>query len=310
MTCIYRIAEGLKLEARRLVSRCVKSSDRVLILGYSGWFGSSASELLARTGAQILGSNSKGLKMITDGPKHVYADMFQGCKEFEPTIVIDSAFLTREKIQVLGTEAYISINRTLMQQSLEISDLNSVERFIGISSGAAKEPLNSDRAALLEDPYGALKSEYEYLLMTSDLRVKESTVLLRAWSMSGPHVRNPELFAFFDLIKQSKSQIMRIRSDAHVYRRYSDVEDLLAVGLASTTGGSIVDSGGELVEIGELAKIIREVLGSTAKIYREVSSSEDDHYYSDGDIWIEEASRVGLSPKALREQIAYSAKRF
>lgn len=298
------------MEAHKLVSKCVKSSDRVLILGYNGWFGSSASELLARTGAQILGSNSKGLKMISDGPKHVFASTFQGCKEFEPTIVIDSAFLTREKIQVLGTEAYISMNKTLMQQGLEISELNSVERFIGISSGAAKGPLNSTPAALLEDPYGALKSEYEYLLMTSDLRVRERSVLLRAWSMSGPHVRNPELFALFDLIKQSKSRIMRIRSNAHVYRRYSDVEDLLTVGLASMTGGSTVESGGELVEIGELARIIREVLGSTAEIHREVTSSEDDRYYSDGNTWTQAASRVGLSPKTLREQIAYSAKRF
>jgi nucleoside-diphosphate-sugar epimerase len=298
------------LEAHKLVSRCVKSSDRVLILGYSGWFGSSASELLVRTGAQILGSNSKGLKMISDGPKHVFASTFQGCKEFEPTIVIDSAFLTREKIQVLGTEAYISINKTLMQQGLEISELDSVERFIGISSGAAIGSLNLTAPHLLVDPYGALKSEYEYLLMNSDLHVRERSVLLRAWSMSGPHVRNPELFALFDLIKQSKSRIMRIRSNAHVYRRYSDVEDLLAVGLASTTGGTTVDSGGELVEIGELAKIIREVLGSTAVIHREVTSSEDDHYYSDGDSWQQEASRVGLSPKTLREQIAYSAKRF
>jgi UDP-glucuronate decarboxylase len=298
------------LEARKLVSQCVKSSDRVLILGYSGWFGSSASELLTRTGAQILGSNSRGLRMITDGPKNIYASMFQGCKEFEPNIVIDSAFLTREKIQVLGAEAYISINKTLIQQALEISELKSVERFIGISSGAAKGPLTSTPLALLEDPYGALKSEYENLLVTSGSRVKEGAVLLRAWSMSGPHVRNPELFAFFDLIKQSKSRIMKIGSNAHVYRRYSDVEDLLAVGLASTTGGLAVDSGGELIEIGELARIIREVLGSTARIHREVTSSEDDHYYSEGDCWNDKASKVGLTPRTLREQIAYSAQRF
>lgn len=298
------------MEARELVSRCVKSSDRVLILGYSGWFGSSASELLARTGAQILGSNSRGLKVISDGPKNIYGSMLQGCKEFEPNIVIDSAFLTREKIQVLGTETYISINKTLINQALEISELKSVERFIGISSGAARRPLTSRPTALLEDPYGALKSEYENLLTTSDLRLKKGSVLLRAWSMSGPHVRNPELFALFDLIKQSKSRIMRVRSDARVYRRYSDVEDLLAVGLASTTGGHTVDSGGELVEIGDLAKMIKEVLGATAEIHREVTSSEDDHYYSDGDSWNVEASRVGLSPKTLREQIAYSAKRF
>lgn len=298
------------MEARKLVLQCVKPSDRVLILGYSGWFGSSASELLNRTGAQILGCNSRGLKMISDGPKNIYGSMLQGCKEFEPNIVIDSAFLTREKIQVLGTETYISINKTLINQALEISELKSVERFIGISSGAARGPLSSTPTAILEDPYGALKSEYENLLTTSDSRVKEGSVLLRAWSMSGPHVRNPELFAFFDLIKQSKTRSMKIDSNAHVYRRYSDAEDLVAVGLASTTGGFAVDSGGELVEIGELARTIREVLGSTAEIHREVTSSEDDHYYSDGDSWNEGASRVGLSPKTLREQISYSAKRF
>jgi nucleoside-diphosphate-sugar epimerase len=298
------------LEARKIVSQCVKSSDRVLILGYSGWFGSSAVSLLHQAGAQIMGSNSRSLQMLSDGPKNVYANMFQGCKEFEPTIVIDSAFLTREKIQVLGTDVYISTNTTLMHQALEIRELKSVERFIGISSGAAKVPLPATPTALRDDPYGALKSEYENLLMTSDLRVKEGSVLLRAWSMSGPHVRNPELFAFFDLIKQSKSGTMKIGSNAHVYRRYSDVEDLLAVGLASTTGGFPIDSGGELVEIGELARVIREVLGSTAEIHREVTSSEDDHYYSDGDGWNSKASNVGLTPRTLREQISYSAQRF
>ncbi len=298
------------MEARNLVSQCVNPSDRILILGYSGWFGSSALNLLKGTGAQILGSNSQGLKMLSDGPRNIYTSTFQGCKDFEPNIVIDSAFLTREKIQILGTENFISINKTLMDQALQMSELSSVERFIGISSGAAKGPITLTPTALTDDPYGALKSEYENLLMTSDLSVKGGLVLLRAWSMSGPHVKNRGLFAFFDLIDQSKNRIIKINSNAHVYRRYTDVEDLLAVGLSSPTGGCVIDSGGELIEIGELARTILEVLASPAEIHRHVTGIDDDHYYAHGNDWDKKASEVGLTPKTLREQIAYSAQKL
>jgi nucleoside-diphosphate-sugar epimerase len=295
------------LDAFELASSRLKPSERILILGATGWFGSSADSLCRQSGAQVLLRSTSGNSLITDGTIRKLDPDFQACLDFKPTIVFDCAFLTRDKIRSAGINAYIRENRMLTDQALRLRALNSVERFIAISSGAALPHLNSKSFDLQGDPYGALKARYEQDLMGANFKLKDNVVLLRAWSMSGRHARNGHLYGFFDLIAQSRTSEMRIAANSLVFRRYADVEDFLAVGLHSRTGEFPIDSGGPLLEIQELAETIKKVLGSHAIVIREVDPTGADRYHSDGLTWERAVADSGLMPKSIHEQITYSS---
>lgn len=280
---------------------------KILILGSSGWFGSSAMNLVGKTNSIIMLRNSSGNLVINNGRLSQVSPRFKSCVDFEPTIVFDCAFLTRDKVSILGTEKYVQQNNLLIEQALSLQAQNSVERFIAISSGAAVPHLGSGTFDLENDPYGALKAKYEIELMGSNHKLKENVVLLRAWSMSGRYAKNWSMYAFFDLIRQSRTSEMNILADSLVFRRYADVEDLLRLGLESKTGEIPIDSGGPLLEIEELAYTIRKVLDSKAVIIRNSHPIGEDHYHSDGQSWDRAVAESGIETKSIRDQILYSS---
>jgi hypothetical protein len=59
----------------------------------------------------------------------------QTIRDFIPTVVIDSAFLTRDKLAVLGQGEFININQGLISDSLEMARLPSVRKNVGFPSG-------------------------------------------------------------------------------------------------------------------------------------------------------------------------------
>jgi nucleoside-diphosphate-sugar epimerase len=90
------------------------------------------------------------------------------------------------------------------------------------------------------------------------------------------------------MITQATRGAIHIRATRPVYRRYVSVEDLLAVALASSTtpGAHVVDSGGPLLEMGELAAAVASIVDPSATITRAApDGSEPDAYYAASDSW-------------------------
>jgi hypothetical protein len=69
----------------------------------------------------------------------------------------------------------------------------------------------------------------------------------------------------------------------------------------------VIESGGDLVELGELARLIGELLGTPVRP-REISSLVRDDYYSDNKSWIESISAIDFTPLHLEEQILSVSK--
>lgn len=285
----------------------LEKDDRVLVLGASGWFGSTAVEMALSQGATVMGRTSTGNIILGPSPDPDIHNGFESCLDFEPTIVIDCAFATRNKISSYGKRRYLRINNELMKQSLLLQKEPGVRRFIGVSSGAALPFLMNDSLGSSLDLYGFQKAHYERELTRSNGGLKSNVVLVRPWSMSGRHCKTPELYALFDLISQSKTDRIVIRSESLVYRRYTDVGDLLKVALMVPVGGEAIDSGGELLEIADLANLVVDELGSEAAVSRISPPKGLNSYHSDNSSWESVTTLVGLVPKTIREQIRFSA---
>ncbi len=280
--------------------------ERVAILGASGWVGRTAWHWLRQLDTQVLAfAGSSRIEKISDVDYRFEEYDVRKIQDFKPTTVIDSAFLTREKVSTLTLERYIGTNTALIEQALELQRLPTVERFVGISSGASIPYLKLQTPNFELDPYGSLKATYEKrLLQNHELRAK--TTVGRIWSVSGPLVTKPSIFAFSDLAKQALGGAITIKAPHEVWRRYVDLEDFLKVVVLADPGQDrAVDSGGELIEIGQLAHLIFEVLGTTPRIERKfVSGLLADRYYSDDISWQEASSQINLIPKNIRDQIA------
>lgn len=293
-----------KLTAAEIASAAISPRDRVLITGATGWFGKTALELAGNSGADILLIGRYDLEFELGGRKYLQNTWSDELIEnFKPTIAIDTAFITREKIQETGIDSYVSGNREIITRSLQIASLQTLKTYIGFSSGAVfqPKPFGAD-----EDPYAILKRSFEEDMRKLSLSSSANINILRTWSVAGKHVTKPEIFAFSNLIIQSHTSRIEIKSENPVWRRYCSVEELIAIGLASPFGlkFSLIDSGGTLVEIQELATTICKLSGRYPQILCSINESNvANHYHSDNSDWAKAVSIAGLRTKTLEELI-------
>ena len=130
------------------------ANDRVLLLGASGWFGHTFHALLPR-GVPVL-----PVAGTRRGPYETWDPAL--IQDFDPTIVVNFAFLTSERVPLEGIERYVATNELLTSRLLEAAELPRVHAVMTASSGAAKAlPLSME-----SNPYGVLKLREENALMS------------------------------------------------------------------------------------------------------------------------------------------------
>ncbi len=277
-----------------------KRDDRVLILGASGWFGRTFLRLLAPQIPVMACASAIRDQYVTWDDDQV--------QDFNPTVVANFSFLTRDRISEVGVERFIEINSALTKNFITAAQLPSVRALLTVSSGAAVAfPLD-----MQTNPYGVLKKREEDAALEL-VTERRSVVVARAWSVSGPDVRTPHKYAFSDLVLQAKSGVIQVNASQPVFRRYVGVDDFLEVSMARLLSGwsGTIDSGGELVEVGDLAERVRSIVNPQASISRvEQTSTEPSIYASDDVSWREACGETGIIPADIDEQIRTTANRF
>lgn len=230
---------------------------------------------------------------------HVWDEQTVG--RFSPDLVLDFAYLTRNWISTLGLEGYRQKNNELTSRLLHAVSLESVVAAVTISSGASVQmPL---------DAYGEGKRETEQLAQGLAQHQQVSIGVLRAWSVSGGFVRRPELYALSSFIQQGLGTgTTTVEADHLVHRRYCAVEELLAVGLHNVLDEryTLIDSGGEKIEILDLAQKVAEQIPNTVVevAHANRNSRPSDDYSSDNRAWTDKVGKTGLSVLTIEEQIS------
>lgn len=292
-------------QAVRLIRSALRNEERILILGASGWFGRTALALLEDERYQILGIASADKEIFVNGVRHRLREWdFDMVKAFRPTVLLDFAFLTKDAISKLGLGAYVKLNNLLSRRSFSVLKMSSVTRVLSVSSGAAVEDLEAGSV----DPYGNKKREIEQELQEFALRRAIQVTVARAWSVSGGFVTKPRNYAFSDFVLGGlTSGTIQVFSNGPVYRRYCSVEDLLALSLGHSSPDSYyeLDSGGDLVELGELAETTcAHISGSRIEFAHNKRDRESEsRYHSTGSQWQATADRLGYQYLDLKQQV-------
>ena len=301
---------GLVSESARALAAQALGDDRILVTGASGWLGRTALDLLAPLGLPTLALASRA-RTIRVGDVEIGCRVWDGraVAAFAPTVVLDCAFLTRDRVADMPLGEYVAANRALTERLLYATRLPGVRLALMVSSGAAVHPHDALDGPIQDNPYGYLKREAEHRLAEAAAESGVVPVVLRAWSISGAHVQKPQGYALGSMIRDADAGAIRIMARRPVFRRYVLAEELLAVGIAEGGAGpATIDSGGELVEMAELAARIAAVVRPDAVISRdEVDTRDPDRYHSDGQDWERRCQRWDLASAPLDRQIEITA---
>jgi nucleoside-diphosphate-sugar epimerase len=297
--------------SRALVGRAVVDDDRVLVTGATGWLGRTALDLLSPLGVALLPIAGSARPLELDGRTidvRTWDD--DEVAGFSPTIVVDCAFLTRDRTSDVPFDEYVAANRLLTRRMLDAARLDSVRMVVTVSSGAAVHPVDALSGGLAANPYGYLKREAELQLAEAVAGGHASAVVARAWSISGAHVQKPANYALGSMIQAAAAGAVHVAARRPVRRRYALADELLALALAAGGAGSAtIDSGGELVEMSELAERVVAVVNPGAAITRDPpEGGAPDDYHSDGRDWAARCARWSLSPLGLDAQIELTAR--
>ncbi len=297
-------------DARALAAQAL-GNDRVLITGASGWLGRTALDLIAPLGLPTLALASRARTIrVGDCEIGCRAWDYQEAAAFAPTVVLDCAFLTRGRVADMPLGEYVAANRTLTERLVYATQLPGVRLALTVSSGAAVYPHDALSGPIEDNPYGYLKREAEYRLAEAAAESGAVPVVTRAWSISGAHVQEPQGYALGSMIRDANAGAIRIIARRPVFRRYVLAEELLALGIAEGgVGPATIDSGGELMEMAELAARIVAVVRPDAVITRgEVDPRDPDRYHSDGQDWEKRCGSWGLASAPLDHQIEITAR--
>lgn len=297
--------------------RSLGDEERILILGATGWFGRTLTEMLIGSTQEVMYVASYPRLLREDGISvNVVAYDSDLIRAFRPTTVIDFAFLTREKLAQLGLAAFLKVNEKLTRQLLEVAALPSVEKILFTSSGAAVYPRGGQPKTYERDPYGYLKHQQESMMKRFVTGSEKSVLCLRPWSVSGHLVGRPMEYAFSSLIVQALRGDVCLEAKRPVFRRYCAVDDMLALAFAllpsiPVNEYRLLESGGELVDLVELVEMIVDLVGTNPAVRHSMDpNAHADEYYSDNSSWSEGCEAVTYAPKDLRVQILESIDYF
>ncbi len=297
----------------RLQRASLDDELRVAVTGATGWLGRAACEVLSRhPAAQVYPFARRARTLILDSQATLEVRALGELPAVPHDILLHYAYVTREHVETLGVDNYVSANTEITAVICEAMRAQRPRALLHASSGAAAAAAGELRS----DPYGVLKLLDEHTLRDMARDVGARCVTLRVYNVAGPWMVKGG-FALSDLIAQAASGgPIKIHARHPVRRSYVDVEDLASIAVGLTSAGGLdpdvrlETAGDEVIEVGDLASRICAVLGRPdLQIERELwPEAESDDYFADGTRFHELARELGVTLRGLDEQLRRTAE--
>ncbi|MCP9916648.1 NAD-dependent epimerase/dehydratase family protein [Cyanobium sp. ATX 6F1] len=266
----------------------------IAVTGATGWFGRTAIDELqkifspeefklrvrafaSRAGSlQLPGGFSLPVQPLEALPMLARQETIGG--------ILHCAFLTPDRLQEVGEEAYVSTNRQITEWVVKALEASPSTRVVEISSGAAKLVENeyvegNGRLSTAQRLYGSLKLEEERLLVSI-----APTMVLRIYALSGRWMRDPKKYALGDFLLQAAAgKRIVVKSSHPVIRGYGNAGDIakLSIGwlfIEDTPPLSPVATVNAVVDLANLAEIVSNCFNLPAPILHVDPDSKPDIY--------------------------------
>jgi nucleoside-diphosphate-sugar epimerase len=289
---------------------------RIVINGARGWLGQASLNaiyekfpLITESELTLLGREACTLKL--NKRTHKISQIGKSGFHEETDIFIQLAFKTRDYIYKLGDVEYRRVNKELIQKSLLEVKRAKPKKVVLISSGVVTKYLESNFQTYT-DAYTELKLLEEKMFQEVCLEIGAKLRIIRLWGATGYEMTEPLKYAIGDIIRQALTdKRILINSGNCIYRRYIDAFQLMTLAIMAEfkDDSEIFDSGGTIVEIGELAKSVCQELNIKEVIIRPiVHEALPDIYIPTGNVCELYAKELSIELHDLKKQIHLTTK--
>jgi nucleoside-diphosphate-sugar epimerase len=262
------------------------------VIGASGWIGSTIIELAINNNIQVTAFGSReSLRKIGGRQIHIhkYETKLLWNRYFD--VVWDAAFVTQERL--LTNPALSIVNEELTRRICQVAEQNTGSTVIYFSSGAAvHDPLKNEI-------YGLQKKQAESRLLEIKSKVGTNIKIIRVWNISGRNCPKPEAFALTSMLVEALSNnSITIQSKIHRWRRYAQITQVLYSALLFDAKKNILDTGGPIVELRDIAENIQSAINKPLTIIDERISQEKENYFSESveyELTLEKAGIIGAN---------------
>jgi len=305
-----------------LVADALRGTDEIVaVTGATGWFGAVALDLLYeafgdQAAARVVGYASSAREVaVSDGRTLTVRPLLElVAQDPAPTTLLHFAFLTRDKVDALGVDAYTSQNVAITATVLDAIAKHRPRHVVVASSGAVHSSVGRLVSDLPSDPYGTLKHVDELAFRAATRDAGGVCVIPRVFSVAGARMTKPGLYALGSMIGMATvGGSIEVRAQGPVLRSYCGVDEVVALALWVALSGrdGVFDTCGTVVEMGDLAHLVAQVHGLDVDVVRRTWDPDvvPDRYVGDGRLMEELAAEAGLSfrplPDLVRETSAW-----
>ncbi len=298
-----------------------ENSSKVLITGATGWLGRETVarvlegklDGISKSDLLLASSNGRDLELDSLGVHPTVALENLSHRESTNSLkgLVHLAFITKDKTTQYSFSEYVAKNIELISAACEIIEREKPKWVVVVSSGAIIDRSTMEiENNVLSNPYGFCKRVEEALIAESARKVGANIVIGRLWGGTGLYMPIKRAYAISDFIESAKEKnAISINSGGDVIRRYCDAGDFMEVLVRAALKGetTTIDSGGSIIEVGELAKLISARLGEIS-ITRSQTPTPLDDYYPRGSEFENLARSMGVQLHGIDEQVLRTLK--
>ncbi len=303
------------------VARALLSNDRhIAITGASGWLGRATLDLLDRALGDAFAARvscyGSASRMIDLGggrlvPQRPLAEL--AALEAPRVWVLHYAFQTKERAEAMDEAAYRAANASISDTLIAALDRTRAEGVFVASSGAASKADDPAASAAMR-LYGAMKRDDETRFAAWAEARGRRAVIGRIYNLTGPYMNKHDAYAMASFIRDALAlRPIRVNAPRDVVRGYVAIRELMSLvfALLAQDGppGEVIrfDSGGEALELGDVARIVAQALGGGAVERAAVTEPVADHYVGNSEAYAALLARHGIAAVPLDAQVRETA---
>lgn len=296
---------------------------RIIVVGAGGWIG----RVLLRGIYDALGSDAFNDRVLGFGSTAREIDLGDGITLGQrpldmlgnlppyPSIVFHLAFLTKDKVGEMAQADYIAANTALSQTVYDALTRIGADRLFIASSGAAR---HADDPHAAEDLrlYGSLKRADEELFSGwACQNAQRKLVVMRIFNVSGPFINKHDTYALASFIRDAVAgRPIIVKAPMKVMRAYTALREVNSVVLAALLSADTpniiaLDSGGDEMELADVAAAVAQVLGGQVS-RNPVTNNAANRYIGDASDYVALSGKLGIEAVPLYRQIAETAVSF
>jgi len=292
-----------------------RSGKRVVVTGAGGWLGLATLDSLAAALGDVFahrvvafGSSARTLT-LRDGitvAQRPLADL--ALLDAEPTWVLHFAFLTKDRAETMDEAAYRAANAEIRETVLAHLDRIGAQAVFVASSGAAYKAQDL-AASVAMRLYGELKAEDEARFAAWGEAAAKRVVIARIFNVTGPYINKHQAYALASFILDGiAGRPIEVRAPRRVVRGYVPIAELISLALAemaaAPSGTARFDTGGEPLDLGDVAQVVAQHFPGTSVRRAHIGEPNADIYHGDPANYAALLRRHGIAPELLAAQVA------